>query len=101
MRSYEEGDRLHFLLSWVVESERDTLLDSRCVIAIRFAEPQIDRNGEMGTAQRRAFRDRLGLSVRQRLDEQYKPPPLEGACSIELYVDDMLLEVQDTGSPYV
>ncbi|MGF7000154.1 hypothetical protein [Paraburkholderia sp. GAS32] len=55
----------------------------------------------LGTAQRRAFRDRLGLSVRQRFDEQYKPPPLEGACSIELYVDDMLLEVQDTGSPYL
>lgn len=101
MQSYEEGHRLHFLLSWVVESKRDTSLDSRCVFAIRFSEPQIDRYAAMGTAQRRAFRDRLGAFVRQRFDEQYQPPPLEGDCSIEFDVDDMLLEAQDTGSPYL
>jgi hypothetical protein len=56
----------------------------------------------MDTAQRRAFRDRLGTFVRQRSDEQYNSPPLEGGCSIELDVDvdDTLLEVQDIGSSY-
>ena len=101
VQSYEEGHRLHFLLSWVVESKRDTSLDSRCVFAIRFSEPQIDRYAAMGTAQRRASRDRLGAFVRQRFDEQYQPPPLEGDCSIEFDVDDMLLEAQDTGSLYL
>jgi hypothetical protein len=97
---YEEGTRVHFHLSWVVESQRDTSLDSRCVIAVRFAEPQFARYAAMDTAQRRAFRDRLGAVIRQRFDEQYKRPPLEGDCSIELDVDDTLLQVQDTGSSY-
>jgi hypothetical protein len=97
---YEDGSRLHFQLSWVVESKGDTSLDSRCVIAVRFAEPQIDRYAAMDTAQRRAFRDRLGAFVRQRFDEQYNPPPLEGDCSIELDVDDTLLDVQDIGNSY-
>jgi hypothetical protein len=100
VQSYEEANRLHFLLSWVVESNRDTSLDSRCVIVIRFAEPQIDRYAAMDTTQRRAFRDRLGAFVRRRFDDQYKPPPLEGDCSIEFDVDDTLLEIQDTGSSY-
>ncbi|SIT38615.1 hypothetical protein BN2476_170219 [Paraburkholderia piptadeniae] len=38
--------------------------------------------------------------MRRRFDEQYKPPPLKGDCSIEFDVDDMLLEVQDTGSSF-
>jgi hypothetical protein len=46
------------------------------------------------------FRDRLGTFVRQHFDEQYKPPPLEGDCSLELDVDDALLDVQDNGSSY-
>jgi hypothetical protein len=54
----------------------------------------------MDTAQRRAFRDRLGAVIRQRFGEQYKRPPPEGDCSIELDVDDALLEMQDTGSSY-
>jgi len=97
---YEEGSRLHFQLSWVVESKRDTSLDSRCVIAVRFAEPQIDRYAAMDTAQRRAFRDGLGAFIRQCFNERYRPPPLEGDCSIELDVDDRLLEVQDIGNSY-
>jgi hypothetical protein len=100
VQCYEEGSRLQFQLSWVVESKGDTSLDSRCVIAIRFAEPQIDRYAAMDTAQRRVFRDRLGTFVRQHFDEQYKPPPLEGDCSLELDVDDALLDVQDNGSSY-
>ncbi|PRY04518.1 DUF3022 domain-containing protein [Paraburkholderia sp. BL25I1N1] len=100
VKCYEERSHVQFQLSWVVESERDTSLDSRCAIAIRFTEPQIDRYAAMDTAQRRAIRDRLGTFVRQRFDEQYKRPPVEGDCSIELDVDDALLDTQDNGSSY-
>jgi hypothetical protein len=100
VQCYEEGSRVQFQLSWVVESKRDTSLDSRCVIGIGFSEPQVDRYAAMDTAQRRAFRDRLGTFVRQCFNEKYKPPPLEGDCSIELDVDDALLEIQDNGSSY-
>ncbi|CAE6836998.1 hypothetical protein R75465_06531 [Paraburkholderia aspalathi] len=91
---------MQFQLSWVVESKRDTSLDSRCVIGIRFTDPQIERYAAMDTAQRRVIRNRLGTFIRQRFDEQYTPPPVEGDCSIELDVDDALLKIQDNGSSY-
>lgn len=100
VQCYEEGSRVQFQLSWVVESRRDTSLDSRCVIAVRFNDSQIDRYAAGDTAQRRAIRNRLGTFIRQRFDEQYKVPPLEGNCSIELDVDDALLDVPDNGISY-
>nr|WP_307857209.1 DUF3022 domain-containing protein [Paraburkholderia aspalathi] len=100
VQCYEEGSRVQFQLSWVVESKRDTSLDSRCVIGIRFTDPQIERYAAMDTAQRRVIRNRLGTFIRQRFDEQYTPPPVEGDCSIELDVDDALLKIQDNGSSY-
>lgn len=100
VQCYEEGSRVQFQLSWVVESKRDTSLDSRCVIGIGFSEPQVDLYAAMDTAQRRVFRDRLGTFVRQRVDEQYTPPPVEGDCSIEINLDDALLDVQDEEDYY-
>jgi hypothetical protein len=57
---YAEGPSVYFQLSWVTESKGDTSLDSRCVIAVRFSEQQIDRYAAMDTAKRHVFRDRLG-----------------------------------------
>ncbi|SFU25989.1 DUF3022 domain-containing protein [Paraburkholderia aspalathi] len=100
VQCYEEGSRVQFQLSWVVESKRDTSLDSRCVTAIRFTAPQINRYAAMDTTQGRAIRNRLGAFIRQRVDEQYTPPPVEGDCSIEINVDDALLDVQDEEDYY-
>jgi hypothetical protein len=94
VRSYWEGSYLYIQLSWVVESTRDTSLDSRCVVTLRFSGQQIDRYAALETAKRNVFRERLGSFVRQHFDERYNPPPLQGDCSVELDLDDALFEWQ-------
>lgn len=43
MSSYDDGENFFIQASWVVESHRDTTLDARCVLTIRFSEAQIQR----------------------------------------------------------
>ncbi|CAB3796105.1 DUF3022 domain-containing protein [Paraburkholderia fynbosensis] len=96
--SYDEGSVFFIHLSWVVESHRDASLDARCAITVRFSRQQIDRYAALDTSSRAVVRDRLCELVRARFSEQQDPPPLQGACSVELDVDDALLDIPD--APY-
>jgi len=96
--SYDEGDIVYLQLSWVVESTRDTTLDSRCVATLRLGRRQIERYAALDTTKRLAVQERLRTLVRRRFDEEQNPPAREGSCSIELAVDDALFDVPD--DPY-
>jgi hypothetical protein len=96
--SYDDGRTLYLQLSWVVESTRDTTLDSRCVATLRLPREQIERYAALDTSKRLIVQDRLKTQVRQRFDEQQNPPAVDGACSVEIAVDDSLFDVRD--DPY-
>jgi len=96
--SYDEGDTVYLQLSWVVDSTRDTTLDSRCVATLRLGRAQIERYAALDTSRRLAVQERLRTLVRRRFDEEQNPPARNGACSIELAVDDTLFDVPD--DPY-
>ena len=96
--SYDEGDIVYLQLSWVVESTRDTTLDSRCVVTLKLRREQIERYAAFETSKRLAVQERLRMLVRRRFEEQQNPPALEGACSLEVAADDSLFEVPD--DPY-
>ena len=96
--SYDEGDVIYLQLSWVVESTRDTTLDARCVATLRLSRAQIERYAALETSKRLAIQERLRTLVRRHFDEEQNPPAREGACSIELAVDDALFDVPD--DPY-
>ncbi|MFP3558733.1 DUF3022 domain-containing protein [Paraburkholderia sp. SIMBA_049] len=93
--NYDEGSTFFFHVSWVVESHRDTSLDARCVVTIRFSDQQIRRYAAMETAKRRTFRDRLCASVRARFTEQQNPPTLQGDCAIEMNVEEALFDMPE------
>ena len=96
--SYDEGDAVYLQLSWVIESTRDTTLDARCVVTLRLRRAQIERYAALETTKRLAVQERLRMLVRRRFEEEQNPPALQGACSIDLAVDDSLFEVPD--DPY-
>jgi len=96
--SYDEGDIVYLQLSWVVESTRDTTLDSRCVVTLKLRREQIERYAAFETSKRLAVQERLRMLVRRRFEEQQNLPALEGACSLEVAADDSLFEVPD--DPY-
>ena len=93
--AYDDASGFFIQLSWVVESHRDTSLDARCVVTIRFSDQQIHRYASMETAKRKAFRDRLCASVMERFTEQQNPPTLQGDCAVEMNVKDALLEMPE------
>jgi len=96
--SYDEGDVIYLQLSWVVESTRDTTLDARCVATLRLSRAQIERYAALETSKRLAIQERLRTLVRRHFDEEQNAHEREGACSIELAVDDALFDVPD--DPY-
>ncbi|AJZ56601.1 hypothetical protein OI25_7744 [Paraburkholderia fungorum] len=97
--SYDDGETFFIQASWVIESHRDTTLDARCVLTVRFSEAQIQRYAQMDTAQRIHVRERLCQTVRNRLPSVGAEQPLKGDCAEDLQVDDRLLEFDDpTGS---
>jgi len=96
--AYQEGATTFLLLSWVVETGRDTTLDARCVATLRLGNAQIDRYAELETAKRRVVQDRLKDLVRQHVDAVRAQQASMDACSIEIDVDDAVFAVPD--EPY-
>ncbi|HEY1610826.1 MAG TPA: DUF3022 domain-containing protein [Paraburkholderia sp.] len=96
--SYDEGDIVFLQLSWVVESTGDTTLDSRCAVTVRLRREQIERYASLDTSKRLVVQERLRTLVRSRFEEEHNSPAREGACSVEVAVDDSLFEVPD--DPY-
>ncbi|WP_025597411.1 hypothetical protein [Burkholderia sp. WSM2230] len=96
--TYDEGDTLYIQLSWVLESHRDTSLDARCVVTLRFSHTQIDVYSEMDTAKRRLIQQRLKTAVQERFGELQSPPGRHGDCAVEMNVDDRLFDIPD--EPY-
>ena len=98
--SYDDGATVFIQVSWVIESHRDTTLDSRCVLTLRFSESQIQRYAQMDTAQRIVVRERLCQMVRDRSPRDNATLPLQGECAEDLQVDDSLLEIHDPDTSY-
>ncbi|MEM5424433.1 DUF3022 domain-containing protein [Paraburkholderia ferrariae] len=91
----DEGETMVIQLSWVVDSHRDTTLDARCAATLRFSRAQLDRYAEMDTARRRMVQQRIRERVRERFDARQVLPATEGACSIEIDVDDSEFETPE------
>ncbi|ALL66301.1 Protein of unknown function (DUF3022) [Paraburkholderia caribensis MBA4] len=96
--AYQEGPSTFLMLSWVVETGRDTTLDARCVVTLKLGDAQIDRYTALETAKRRVVQDRLRDLVRQHVDVSRAQPASTDNCSIELDVDDSVFDVPD--EPY-
>ena len=96
--AYQEGATTYLMLSWVVETGRDTTLDARCVVTLRLGDAQIDRYATLDTAKRRVVQDRLRDLVRQHVEVSRAQPASTDSCSIELDVDDSVFDVPD--EPY-
>ncbi|WP_322015681.1 DUF3022 domain-containing protein [Paraburkholderia sp. J12] len=86
--SLDEGDTFYMQLSWVVESHRDTTLDARCSVTLRFARAQIDRYARLDTRARHEIQQRICAQVRERFEALQAPPSVEGECAIELTFAD-------------
>ncbi|RFU48446.1 DUF3022 domain-containing protein [Paraburkholderia sp. DHOC27] len=93
--SYDEESAFYIQVSWVVESHRDTTLDSRCVVTIRFTPAQIQRYAQTDTAKRLVIRERLCDKVREQVSAQQSAPSTSDDCATEFTVDDALLDVTD------
>lgn len=96
--SYDEGTAFFIQLSWVVDSRRDTTLDARCVVTMRFLPGQLNRYAELDTAKRIVVRERLCDKVRRQFSAQQSPPALQGDCAVEVVMEDALFAVED--APY-
>ncbi|MGA7782959.1 MAG: DUF3022 domain-containing protein [Paraburkholderia sp.] len=92
--SYEEATAFFVQISWVVESHRDTTLDARCVVTVRFSPGQMSRYAAMDTANRIVVRERLCDKARSEFSAQQCPPTVEGDCSLEVAVEDALFAVE-------
>lgn len=86
--SLDEGDTFYMQLSWVIESHRDTTLDARCSITLRFARAQIDRYARLDTRARHEVLQRICARVQDRFNALQAPPSVQGECSIELTFAD-------------
>lgn len=86
--SLDEGETVYVQLSWVVESHRDTTLDARCSVTLRFAREQLDRYAHLDTRERREVQDRIRTRVRERFDTVQAPPSVQGECALELTFAD-------------
>lgn len=92
----DEGETMFMQISWVVESHRDTTLDSRCAATLRFTRAQLDRYAESGTAQRRAVQQRLRRLVRERFSaDQASSATRDGECAVEITVADTEFDTRD------
>jgi hypothetical protein len=88
-----EGDAVFLHLTWVVESSRDTTLDSRCAATIVGTRAQIERYARLSTAQRREVQRRICECVRARYVESRNLAPASGACDIEVVLGDGIFDV--------
>lgn len=93
--SYEEATIVFVQISWVVESHRDTTLDARCGVTVRFSPGQMSRYAAMDTAKRIVVRERLRDEVRSQFSAQQYPPTVAGDCAVEVAVEDALFEFED------
>lgn len=94
----DEGETVYVQTSWVVESHRDTSLDARCAMTLRFTRAQLDRYARSDTAQRLVVQQRLRQLVRERFAAaRASTPPGDGneACAFEIVVDDAEFDTTD------
>jgi hypothetical protein len=91
----EEESVLYLQISWVLKSDADTTLDSRCVCTIRLTPKQIDRYALMDTARRRHVQQRLKTLVRERFATEKAAGSLKDDCSLEFAAGDDLLDVPE------
>lgn len=88
----DEGSTIYLQVSWVLESNADTTLDSRCVCTLRFTREQIDRYAAMDTAKRLEVQRRLKNLVRERVDSD-RSANHQDDCAIDLAPQDDLFDV--------
>ncbi|WP_144159459.1 DUF3022 domain-containing protein [Paraburkholderia sp. BCC1885] len=91
----DEESVLYLQISWVIKSDADTTLDSRCVCTIRFTGAQIDRYAAMDTAQRLHVQQRLKELARERFAAANAAGSLQDDCALEFAAGDDLLDVPD------
>ncbi|SDD18498.1 DUF3022 domain-containing protein [Paraburkholderia lycopersici] len=91
----DEGETVIIQLSWVVESHRDTSLDARCAVTLRFARAQLERYARLDTARRRMIQQRIRERVRERFAARETPPAIQGDCSVEIVMDDSEFETPE------
>lgn len=84
----EQGDAVTLRLSWVVESHRDSTLDSRCAATIHATRTQLKRYASLDTLQRRTIQQRIGQSVCASFEASRNPPPQDGSCAVDVTLDD-------------
>lgn len=96
VRLLEDGEDFVLNVSWVVETGRDTTLDSRCSASVRFASHQIDRYAALDTAQRRYAQDRMIERVTSAFGEARGNQPVAGECSLAIHADDQWFDAPPT-----
>jgi len=89
----EQGDAVTLHLSWVLESHRDSTLDSRCAATIHATRTQFERYARLDTLQRRTIQQRIGQRVRASFEASRNPPPQDGSCAIDVTLDDATFAV--------
>ncbi|SAK65066.1 hypothetical protein [Caballeronia ptereochthonis] len=94
----DEGDELIMNLSWVIETGRDTTLDSRCSASIRFASRQIDRYSAMATDRRRHVQARLIERLRDAFTQSREGRPNANECSLDMSAEDGWFDAPDAPS---
>ncbi|MEM5326306.1 hypothetical protein VSR34_06810 [Paraburkholderia sp. JHI2823] len=92
-----EGNAVILHLSWVVESHRDTTLDSRCAATIHATRAQIERYAGLDTAQRRTIQQRIGRRVRSGYDAGRRASPRNEACAFDITLDDATFAARADG----
>jgi hypothetical protein len=91
----DEEEVVYLQISWVLASDADTTLDSRCVCTIRFTGEQIDRYAAMDTARRLHVQERLKVFTRERFAAYRAGGSQNEDCSVEFAAEDSLLDVPD------
>ncbi|SAK58211.1 hypothetical protein AWB77_01849 [Caballeronia fortuita] len=92
----DEGDDVVFNVSWVVETGRDTTLDSRCSATVRLAALQFERYGAMDTAQRLIVQDRFTAAVQEAFTRSRLGQLDPDACSLDIRAADIWFDVPET-----
>jgi hypothetical protein len=91
----DEGDTVILQLSWVVQSQRDTTLDSRCAATVRFSREQLDHYAALDTKRRRMIQQRISDRVHERFAASQTPPAIHGDCAVEIDLDDAVFETPE------